>query len=228
MPGPPRRRSGWSRNTLADAARTAALEVLRAVRAADAYTNLALPAALQAARAERPRRGLRDGADVGDGTPPGPVRRRDRGVRRPAARQGAGAGARRAAAGHPPAAGHAGARARRDQHHGRPGALRRRAGGRRLRQRGAAEGLGARPRRLGGQGGARPDRGPGRSPERRPRPPAVGRRSACGGGRGGRGRGPVGRRQRTARRDPGGPARPVDARGAARASRRAGRRTACT
>src|SRR5688572_5054981 len=45
--GPPRRRSGWSRNTLADAARTAALEVLRAVRSADAYTNLALPAALK-------------------------------------------------------------------------------------------------------------------------------------------------------------------------------------
>ena len=47
MRGPRRRRSGWSRNTLADAARTAALEVLRAVRAADAYTNLALPAALK-------------------------------------------------------------------------------------------------------------------------------------------------------------------------------------
>ena len=32
---------------MADPARTAALEVLRAVRAADAYTNLALPAALK-------------------------------------------------------------------------------------------------------------------------------------------------------------------------------------
>ena len=32
---------------MADAARTAALEVLRAVRSADAYTNLALPAALR-------------------------------------------------------------------------------------------------------------------------------------------------------------------------------------
>ena len=215
---------------MADAARTAALEVLRAVRSADAYTNLALPAALKRHGLTRPRRGVRDRARLGHGTAPGPVRRRARRLRRPAAGQGAGAGARRAAPGHPPAAGDAGAGPRRHLHDGRAGALRRRAGGGRVRQRRAAPGLRARPRRLGGPGRARRRRRPGRPPGRRARPPAVG-------GRGARARrsGDAATSSRrcwppTTRRPaspwwPGPAARPATS---CRASRRAGRRTACT
>lgn len=46
-PGPPRRRSGPRHPPAADPARRAALDVLAAVRARDAYANLALPALLR-------------------------------------------------------------------------------------------------------------------------------------------------------------------------------------
>ena len=68
---------------------------------------------------------------------------------------------------------------------------------------------------VGRAGRAGACRRPGRVPERRARPPAVGGRGARRGRRRGRDRGAAGRRQRGARRDPGGPSRALDPRGAA-------------
>ena len=125
---------------MADPARTAALEVLRAVRSADAYTNLALPAALR-------RHGLtgRDAAfatELASGT----VRRQglydavlaacvDRPLAKVQARvlDALRLGTHQLLAMRVP-------RARRDLHDGRAGALRRRAGRGRVRQRRAAPG----------------------------------------------------------------------------------------
>ena len=164
---------------------------------------------------ERPRRGVRDRAGLGDRTPPGPVRRRARRLRRPAAGQGAGAGARRAPAGHPPAAGHAGAGARGHLHDGRAGPLRRRPGRGRLRQRGAAAGLRARPRGWVARvaPGARDDPvGHLSVAHAHPRWVVEALRR---GGRRRRDRGVAGRRQRAARGHAGRPSRPLDPRGAA-------------
>ena len=85
---------------------------------------------------------------------------------------------RRAAAGHPPAARHAGPEPRRHLHQRRPGAARGRppAGG--VRERRPPQGLRARPRRLGRRGGSGPGDRPRRLPRRRPLPPPLGRRAA--------------------------------------------------
>ena len=200
---------------MADPARTAALEVLRAVRAADAYTNLALPAALK-------KHGLsgRDAAFATELTS-GTVRRQglydavlaacvDRPLAKVQARvlDALRLGTHQLLAMRVPAhaaisttvalvrsdvgpgaAGFANAVLRRVSEHDERG--------------------------LGRAGRAGACRRPGRVPERRARPPAVGGGGARRGRRGGRDRGVAGRRQRGARRDPGGPSRAVDPRGAA-------------
>ncbi len=211
----------------ADPARLAAYDVLKAVRVDDAYTNLVLPSVLR-------QHGL-TGRDAAFATElvSGTLRRRGTYdavlaacVDRPLAKVEA-EGARRAAAGRPPAALDAGARARRDQHHRRPGAGTGRPGSGRLRQRRPAPG---RPSTTspGGYAGWRRTRPPTRSASpsvAHSHPRWVVEELTAGGG-GGRARRPAGRRQRAAAGGPGGPARAGDGRRAARHAAPRSRRTA--
>ncbi len=115
-----------------------------------------------AAPADRPGRRLHHGAGLRHPPPPGDLRRRPRRLRGPAAGEGRGQGARRAAARRPPAALDAGARPRCDQHHRRPDPGPGRTGPGRVRQRRPPPGLRERPRRVGTPRRTRPGRGPGR------------------------------------------------------------------
>ena len=219
--------SGEGSSVAVDPARRAAYAVLKAVRAEDAYANLVLPAVLRALRARRPRRGVRHRAGLGHAAPARDLRRRPRRLRRPAAGQGRGQGARRAAARHPPAARDAGARPRRDLHHRRPGAAGSATGAagfaNAVLRKVAEHDLDAWVARVA------PDRGadPRRLRRDRPQPPALGRRASCASA--------VGDDELdallaadndAAAGHPGRPARPADAATSCRASRRRCRRTA--
>ena len=73
------------RKIVLDPARAAALDVLKAVRVDDAYTNLVLPAVLRKHGLERTRRGVRHRAGVGHDPAARHVRRDAGRLRRPAA-----------------------------------------------------------------------------------------------------------------------------------------------
>ena len=163
--GRPRRPPGSSGNTLAtdrafgDQPRLAAYDVLRAVSADGRLRQPGAAAAAARARAHRPRRGVRDRAGRRHAARPGHVRRRARvastgrwpSTRRCSTRCGS-APTSCSRCGCPAHAAVA--------HHRRPGPAPGRAPAGRLRQRGAAQGVRARPRRLGATGRPRPDADP--------------------------------------------------------------------
>ena len=116
---------------------------------------------------------------VGHAPPAGHLRRRARRLRGPAAGEGRGQGARRAAAGRPPAALDAGAEPRRDQHDRRPGPGPGRPGAGRLRQRRAAPGRPSTTSPGGSPGRTRPGQRPGRLRLGRAQPSRAGSWRSC-------------------------------------------------
>ena len=167
-------------------------------------------------------RGSRHGAGVRHAAPAGHLRRDHLRVHRPAAARGRPAGARRARARRAPAARHPDPDPRRRlrQRRAGQGGARRRAG--EVRQRRAAQDRPGRPGRLARAGRAALRRGRRGPPRRRALAPPLGRLRAVGRPRrrAGRDRGPARSRQRAARGDAGGPARPLHRRRADRRGRR--------
>ena len=139
-----------------DAPRRVAFDLLRAVAERDAYANLVLPGAAARARPARPRRGVRHRAGLRHAARPGHVRR---GARPPASTGRWARSTRRCStcSGSAPTSCSAMRvpAARRGRRDGRAGPRGGRRGPRLVRQRGAAPGRPAGPRRLARRGRAR-------------------------------------------------------------------------
>ncbi len=150
------------------------------MRVDGAYANLVLPSVLAEHGLAGRDAGVRHRAGLRHACGARHLRRDPRRLRRPAADARSRQGPRRAAPGHPPAALHAGAAARRDQHHRRPGPGQGDLGRRGVRQRGAAPRRRAGPRRRGSSGWRRTRLG-GADALRgdRLQPPPLGRRRAA-------------------------------------------------